>query len=99
SATVDFYNGFTGTPTNASQLTTIDQNAVNAAAGYDEVIVYTGTDDSTANEFVDRGSMALPGAQADLINAVAAKNPNTAAVIESIGQVDVNSFRDNVPSL
>ncbi len=99
SATVDFYNGFTGTPTNASQLTTIDQNAVNAAANYDDVIVYTGTDDSTANEFVDRTDMALPGAQAQLIDDVAAKNPNTAAVIESIGQVDVDSFRNNVPSL
>jgi beta-glucosidase len=98
-ATVDFYNGFTGTPTNASQLTTIDQSAVNAAANYDAVLVYVGTDDSTANEFVDRSTMALPGAQADLINEVAAKNPNTAAVIESIGQVDVDSFRDNVPSL
>ena len=99
SATVDFYSGFEGAPTNASQLTTIDQNAVNAAANYDDVIVYAGTDDSTANEFVDRTTMALPGAQADLINDVAAKNPNTAAVIESIGQVDVDSFRGNVPSL
>ncbi|MBV9685303.1 MAG: glycoside hydrolase family 3 C-terminal domain-containing protein [Solirubrobacterales bacterium] len=98
-ATVDFYNGFTGSPTNASQLTTIDQSAVNAAANYDNVIVYAGTDDSTANEFVDRTDMALPGAQAQLINEVAAKNPNTAAVIEAIGQVDVDSFRDNVPSL
>lgn len=99
SATVDFYNGFTGNPTSASQLTTIDQNAVDAAAKYDEVIVYVGTDDSTANEFMDRTNMALPGAQADLIKDVAAKNPNTAAVIESIGQVDVDSFRDTVPSL
>jgi beta-glucosidase len=99
SATVDFYNGFEGTPTNASQLTTVDQSAVNAAANYDDVIVYVGTDDSSANEFVDRSTMALPGAQADLINDVAAKNPNTAAVIESIGQVDVDSFRNNVPSL
>lgn len=99
SATVDFYNGFTGNPTNASQLTTIDQSAVNAAANYDDVIVYTGTDDTTANEFVDRTDMALPGAQAQLINEVAAKNPNTAAVIEAIGQVDVDSFAGNVPSL
>ena len=30
---------------------------------------------------------------------MAAKNPNTAAVIEAIGQVDADSFRDNVPSL
>ncbi len=99
SATVDFYNGFTGSPTNASQLTTIDQSAVNAAANYDDVIVYVGTDDTTANEFVDRTTMALPGAQAQLIDDVAAKNPNTAALIESIGQVDVESFRDKVPSL
>ncbi|MBV9604525.1 MAG: glycoside hydrolase family 3 C-terminal domain-containing protein, partial [Solirubrobacterales bacterium] len=99
SATVDFYNGFTGTPTNASQLTTIDQNAVDAAAGYDAVIVYVGTDDSTANEFADRTDMTLPGAQSELINEVAAKNPNTAAVIEAIGQVDVDSFLGNVPSL
>ncbi len=99
SATVDFYNGFTGNPTNASQLTTIDQSAVDAAANYDDVIVYAGTDDSTANEFVDRTTMALPGAQAQLIDEVAAKNPNTAAVIEAIGQVDVDRFRDNVPSL
>jgi beta-glucosidase len=98
-ATVDFYNGFTGSPTNASQLTAIDQNAVNAAANYDDVIVYAGTDDTTANEFVDRTDMALPGAQTQLISDVAAKNPNTAAVIEAIGQVDVESFRDNVPSL
>ncbi|MBV9944483.1 MAG: glycoside hydrolase family 3 C-terminal domain-containing protein [Solirubrobacterales bacterium] len=98
-ATVDFYNGFTGSPTNAAELTTIDQSAVNAAANYDDVIVYAGTDDSTANEFVDRTDMALPGAQAQLINDVAAKNPNTAAVIEAIGQVDVNSFAGNVPSL
>ncbi len=99
SATVDFYNGFAGAPTNASQLTTVDQNAVNAAANYNDVIVYAGTDDSTANEFMDRSTMALPGAQADLINEVSAKNPHTATVIESIGQVDVDSFIHNVPSL
>jgi beta-glucosidase len=99
SATVDFYNGFTGNPTSASQLTTVDQSAVNAAANYNDAIVYAGTDDTTANEFVDRTDMALPGAQAQLIDAVAAKNPNTAAVIEAIGQVDVDSFRDQVPSL
>ncbi|MBV8988904.1 MAG: glycoside hydrolase family 3 C-terminal domain-containing protein, partial [Solirubrobacterales bacterium] len=99
SATVDFYNGFAGNPTNASQLTTIDQAAVNAAANYNDVIVYVGTDDSTANESSDRTDMALPGAQAQLINDVAAKNPDTAAVIEAIGQVDVDSFRNNVPSL
>src|SRR5207248_4572949 len=96
-AQVDFYNGFTGNPTSAAQLTTIDQSAVNAAANYDDVVVYAGTDDSTADEFADRTDMALPGAQAQLINAVAAKNPNTVAVLRAIGQVDVGTFQDNVP--
>lgn len=98
-AAVDFYNGFTGNPTNASQLTTIDPAAVNAAGNYDAVIVYVGTDDTTANEFIDRTDLVLPGAQAQLIDEVAAKNPNTAAVIEAIGQVDVDSFLGKVPSL
>ena len=53
-APVDFYNGFTQPGTNASSLTTIDQSAVDAAANYNDVIVYAGTDDSTANEGVDR---------------------------------------------
>ena len=99
SAQVDFFSGFTGNPTSAAQLTTIDPAAVSAAAGYDDVIVYAGTDDSTADEFTDRTDMALPGAQAQLINEVAAANPNTVAVLRAIGQVDIGTYRDNVPAL
>jgi beta-glucosidase len=100
-ATVDFYNGFTGTGPNttADSLTSIDQTAVDAAANYDDVIVYTGTDATTATEDRDRTDLALPGAQAQLISDVAAKNPNTVAVMETIGQVDVGSFQDSVPAM
>jgi beta-glucosidase len=98
-ATVDFYRGFTGTGTTAASLTTVDPAAVAAAAGYDAVIVYTGTDAGTATEDRDRTTMALPGAQADLINQVAAQNPNTVAVMETIGQVDVGSFEPNVHAM
>jgi beta-glucosidase len=98
-AQVDFLSGFTGNPTTAAQLTSIDPTAVAAAANYDAAIVYAGTDDSTANEFFDRTDLALPGAQAQLINEVATKNPNTAAVIRSIGQVDLGSFENNVPAV
>ena len=45
-------------------LTTVDPAAVDAAANYDAVIVYTGTDAGTANEDRDRTTLALPGAQA-----------------------------------
>ena len=99
SAVVDFYNGFTGNPTSAAQLTSVDPAAVNAAAGYNDVIAYVGTDDSTASEFSDRTDLALPGAQAQLIGELAAKNPNTVAVMETIGQVDVGSFEGSVPAL
>jgi beta-glucosidase len=98
-ATVDFYRGFTGTGTTAASLTTVDPAAVAAASGYDAVIVYTGTDAGTATEDRDRTTMALPGAQADLINQVAAQNPNTVAVMETIGQVDVGSFEPNVHAM
>jgi beta-glucosidase len=98
-AVVDYHRGFTGTGTTAASLTEIDPAAVDAADDYDYVIVYTGTDDETADEDTDRATLALPGAQADLIKAVAARNPNTVAVMETIGQVDVSSFEPGVPAL
>jgi beta-glucosidase len=98
-AQVDFFPGFTGTGTTAASLTTVDPAAVDAASGYDDVIVYAGTDTTTANEDVDRATMALPGAQADLISQVGARNPNTVAVMETLGQVDVGSFQDSVPAM
>jgi beta-glucosidase len=98
-AQVDFYPGFTGSPTSAAQLTNIDPAAVNAAANYDDVIAYAGTDDSTASEFADRTDLALPGAQAQLLTELAAKNPNTVAVLRAIGQVDVGTFQSSVPAL
>ncbi len=98
SATVDFYNGFTG-GSNAAELTNIDPAAVAAAANYDDVIVYAGTDRSTAGEYQDRGTLALPGAQAQLINDVAAVNRNTIAVMGTVGEVDLASFQSQVPAM
>jgi beta-glucosidase len=98
-AQVDFYPGFTNPGTTAASLTTIDQSAVDAAADYNDVIVYAGTDDTTGTEGVDRTNLQLPGAQAQLIAAVAAKNPNTVAVMETLGEVDVSSFAGSVPAM
>lgn len=96
-AVVDFYSGFKSAG-NAASLTTIDPAAVNAAAGYDDVIVYTGTDRSSAQEQFDRPALALPGAQAQLIAAVAARNPRTIAVMQTVGQVDLDGL-SGVPAL
>jgi beta-glucosidase len=98
-AVVDFYRGFTGSGTTADSLTDVDPAAVAAAAGYDDVIVYAGTDASTAKEDQDRTTLALPGAQASLIDQVAQRNPHTIAVLETIGQVDVGSFEPHVPAI
>jgi beta-glucosidase len=91
---VDFLPGVTGTG-----LGTVDQASVDAAADYDAVIVYAGTDATTAREDIDRTTLALPGAQTDMINQVAAKNPNTVVYMETVGQVDVMPFASHVAAL
>ena len=98
-AQVDFYKGFTDTGTTAASLQNVDQAAVDAAANYNDVVVYAGTDPSTAGEGVDRSTLDLPGAQASLINQVAAKNPNTIVYLETMGEVNVGSFEPNVHAM
>jgi beta-glucosidase len=100
-ATVDYQRGFTGSGTTAASLTSVDPAAVTAAqtGGYNAVVVYTGTDGGTANEDVDRAAITLPGAQGDLINQIAAVNPNTIAYMETIGPMDVTPFVANVKAL
>src|SRR4051794_26876500 len=98
-ATVDLWRGFTGTGATASTLTAVDPAAVAAAGNYDAVVVYVGTDASTADEDRDRTAITLPGVQSDLINQVAAQNPNTVVYAETIGPVDISSFEGNVSAL
>ncbi|MBM7654927.1 glycoside hydrolase family 3 C-terminal domain-containing protein [Neobacillus cucumis] len=98
-AEVTYYKGFTDKGTQAKDLNTVDPAAVEAAKNADVVIVYTGTDNSTADEAGDRKDLTLPGAQASLIDQVAKANPNTIAVMETIGQVEVNSFEHDVPAM
>ena len=62
-------------------------------------MAYAGTDASTANEGGDRGTLSLPGAQADMISQVAAKNPNTIVYMETIGAVNVTSFEPHVAAM
>jgi beta-glucosidase len=93
-ATVDYYPGVT-----PGTLASVDAASVKAAADYDAVIVYAGTDGSTSSEARDRTSVALPGAQAQMISQVAAANPNTVVYMETVGEVDVTSFQNQVPAM
>lgn len=47
----------------------------------------------------DRASLELPRAQDELVRAVAALNPRTAVYIQSMSQVDLESFKDQVPAI
>ncbi len=104
-AQVDYMKGFTGTGTNAGNCcTAIDPAAVAAAADYDYVVVYAGMDSTsssgtTGTEDRDRTSLALPGQQGQLISQVGAVNPNTIAVMETIGPQDVTSFEPAIPAI
>ncbi len=98
-ATVTYYKGFTDTRTQASRLINISAEHVAAAGAADLAIVYVGTDSGTANEAGDRANITLPGTQADLIAQVAQANPNTIAVMETIGLMDVTSFEPSVSAM
>jgi beta-glucosidase len=104
-AQVDYLKGFTGTGTNAGNCCgTIDATAVAAAANYDYVIVYAGMDSTassgtTGTEDRDRSSLALPGQQGQLISQVSGVNPNTVAVMETIGPQDVTAFEPTTPAI
>lgn len=98
-AEVTYYKGFTGTGTTAATLTAVDPAAITAAAAADVCIVFTGTDNGSAREDVDRSTLALPGAQAQLIQQVAQANPKTIAVMETNAPNEVSVFESATPAI
>jgi len=91
--------GITGNQTivlvyRAPKIAPIDQETLSMASSSDVAIVFIGTDDKTANEEADRLTLLLPGNQYDLIKAVAEVNPNTIVVMQSLGMVEVEQFKD-----
>jgi beta-glucosidase-like glycosyl hydrolase len=72
-----------------------DAATLEMAATADVVLVFVGTDQSTGREESDRFSITLPGNQNKLIEAVAAENPNTIVVMQTMGMVEVEQFKNN----
>jgi beta-glucosidase len=97
-AQVDTSSGILGTGS-ASNPYRLDQAVVASAGDYDVAIVVAGTDQNVAREDRDRTSLRLPGVQQDLIEAVAAINPDTVAYMETIGSVNVEDFKNDVAAL
>jgi len=72
-----------------------DQETLDMAASADVVLIFVGTDQSTGREESDRFSITLPGNQNELIKSVAAVNPNTIVVMQTMGMVEVEQFKNN----
>lgn len=72
----------------------IDKKTLVLAAKADVAVVFVGTDDRTANEEADRLSLKLPGNQVQLIQAISKVNPYTVVVMQSLGMVEVEEFKN-----
>ncbi|MCP2297518.1 beta-glucosidase [Nocardia amikacinitolerans] len=73
-------------------------DAAALAGAADAAVVVVGTSSQTESEGFDRTTLALPGAQDDLVRAVAAANPRTVVVVNSGGPV-LLPWRDEVSAL
>ena len=91
--------GFNGPQTiylvyKAPQDAPIDEATLKTAREADVAIVFVGTDENTATEEADRLTLLLPGNQLALIKAVAAENPHTIVVMQTLGCVEVEEFKN-----
>lgn len=79
----------------------IDPAIIKTASEADVAIVFVGTDEKTATEEADRLTLLLPGNQPKLIQAIADANPNTILVMQTLGCVEVEDFKDldNIPGI
>ena len=98
--------GFNGPQTvylvyKAPQDAPIDEATLKTAREADVAVVFVGTDENTATEEADRLTLLLPGNQLSLIQAVAAVNPRTIVVMQTLGCVEVEEFKNlpNIPGI
>ena len=79
----------------------ISDETIALAKSADVAVLFVGTDEKTATEEADRLTLLLPGNQVDLIKAVAAVNPNTIVVMQTLGCVEVDAFKNlqNIPGI
>jgi beta-glucosidase-like glycosyl hydrolase len=78
-----------------------DKETLDLAASADVALIFVGTDQTTGREESDRFSLRLPGNQTELIKAVASVNPNTIVVMQGMGMVEVEEFKNltNIPAM
>ncbi len=74
------------------------ERAVTVAAGADVAVVVVGTNDDWETEGEDRTTLALPGQQDELIEAVVAANPRTVVVVNTGSPVTM-PWVDSAPAI
>ncbi len=86
---------------NAPDDAPIAEETIELAKNSDVAIVFVGTDEKTATEEADRLTLLLPGNQVELIKAIAAVNKNTIVVMQTLGCVEVEEFKniENIPGI
>ena len=87
-----------GLPPVDADASKLIEDAALAAARADLAVVIVGTSNEVESEGFDRESLALPGAQDDLVRAVAAANPRTIVVVNSGAPVTL-PWRDEVGAI
>jgi len=83
------------------QTESVDRETLEKVASADVALIFVGTDQNTGREESDRFSLSLPGNQMELIRSVAAVNPHTIVVMQTMGMVEVEAIKQNphVPGL
>lgn len=75
------------------------QAAVEAAKKSEVAIVVVGNDETTATENNDRETLALPGAQQQLVEAVTKANKNTIVVLVPSGATTLGAIEEKIPGV
>jgi beta-glucosidase len=75
------------------------KKAVEIAKKADVVIMYVGTTSGIESEGTDRTTLALPGNQQELVEAVMAVNPKTVVVEMNAGPLAIPWIKENVPAI
>ena len=78
-----------GYPRSGKGDSTMQAKAVELAKQADVVLLYIGLDEISESEGLDRPHMKLPQSQVDLLEAIAAVNPNVVAVISAGSAVEM----------
>jgi beta-glucosidase len=92
-------NGTDSSQMAGSDDTALIQAAAQTARQGDVAIVYAGTTEAIETEGRDRTSLALPGRQEELIEAVYAANPKTVVVLLNAGPLTIPWVKEHISAI